>query len=94
MRRCVEQPSEKKAQTSLSMFVEIKGLEVEHEGALVTTFFGVSELLGQWAQITEDMCGEKSSRPWQLVVEGGWVQTRLYDIGWADELKCRGCNKE
>ena len=30
----------------------------------------------------------------KLVVEGGWVQKRLYDIGWSDEKKCRGCNKE
>ena len=29
----------------------------------------------------------------KLVVEGGWVQKRLYDIGWSDEKKCRGCNK-
>ena len=28
------------------------------------------------------------------VVEGGWVQKRLYDIGWSDGEKCRGCNKE
>ena len=30
----------------------------------------------------------------KLVVEGGWVQKGLYDIGWSDEKKCRGCNKE
>ena len=30
----------------------------------------------------------------KLVVEGGWVQKRLYDIGWSCEKKCRGCNKE
>ena len=24
----------------------------------------------------------------------GWVQKRFYDIGWSDEKKCRGCNKE
>ena len=29
----------------------------------------------------------------KLVVEGGWVQTRLYDTGWWDEKKCRGCNR-
>ena len=30
----------------------------------------------------------------KLVVKGGWVQKRLYDTGWSDEKKCRGCNKE
>ena len=30
----------------------------------------------------------------KLVVEGGCVQKRLYDIGWSDEKKCRGFNKE
>ena len=30
----------------------------------------------------------------KLVVEGGLVQKRLYDIGWSDEKKRRGCNKE
>ena len=29
-----------------------------------------------------------------LVVEGSWVQRRLYDIGWSDEKKCQGCDKE
>ena len=30
----------------------------------------------------------------KLVVEGGWVLKRLYDIGWSDEKKDRGCKKE
>ena len=30
----------------------------------------------------------------KLVAEAPWVQKRLYDIGWSDEKKCRGCNKE
>ena len=30
----------------------------------------------------------------KLVVEGGWMQKRLYDNGGSDEKKCRGCNKE
>ena len=29
----------------------------------------------------------------KLVLEGGWVQKRLYGIGWSDEKRCRGCNK-
>ena len=30
----------------------------------------------------------------KLVVEGGWVQKRLYDIGWPDEKNCQRCNEE
>ena len=30
----------------------------------------------------------------KLVVEGGWVQKRFFDIGWSDEKKCQGCSKE
>ena len=26
--------------------------------------------------------------------EGGWVQKRLFDIGWSDESKCQACHKE
>ena len=29
-----------------------------------------------------------------FTVEGGWVQQRLRDIGWSDENKCQGYNKE
>ena len=29
----------------------------------------------------------------KLVVEGGWVQKSMYDIGWLDEKKCRACDK-
>ena len=29
-----------------------------------------------------------------FIVEGVWVQQRLYDIGWSDENKCQGFNKE
>ena len=30
----------------------------------------------------------------KLVVEGGWVQQRMYDIGWSGETRCRGCHEE
>ena len=30
----------------------------------------------------------------ETCVEGGWVQKGMYDIGWSDDKKCRGCNKE
>ena len=30
----------------------------------------------------------------KLVVEGGGVQKRLYDIEWSDDKMCRGCGNE
>ena len=30
----------------------------------------------------------------KLVLEGGWVQKRLFDIGRSDESKCQACHKE
>ena len=27
-------------------------------------------------------------------MEGGWVQKRLFDIGWSDESKYQACHKE
>ena len=30
----------------------------------------------------------------KLVLEGGWVQKRLFDIGWSHESKCEACHKE
>ena len=30
----------------------------------------------------------------QLHLEGGWVQQRLFDIGWSDESECQACHKE
>ena len=27
-------------------------------------------------------------------LEGGWVQKRLFDIGWSDQSKCQACHKE
>ena len=48
-------------------------------------------------------CEERQNEVWtdkhrnvtrKLVMEGGWVQERSYDIGWSDDKKCRGCNKE
>ena len=29
-----------------------------------------------------------------LVLEGGWVQKKLFDIGWSNESKCQACHKE
>ena len=30
----------------------------------------------------------------KLVLEGGWVQKRLFDMAWSDESKCQACHKE
>ena len=30
----------------------------------------------------------------KLFQEGGWVQRRLFDIGWSDESKCQTCHEE
>ena len=30
----------------------------------------------------------------KLVLEGGWVQKRLFDIGWSDESECQACHEE
>ena len=30
----------------------------------------------------------------KVVSEGGWVQKRLFDLGWSNESKCQACQKE
>ena len=30
----------------------------------------------------------------KLVLEGGWVQKKLFDIGWSDESESQACHKE
>ena len=30
----------------------------------------------------------------KLVLEGGWVQKRLFDIGWSNESKCQACHRK
>ena len=30
----------------------------------------------------------------KLVLEGGWVQKKLFDIGWSDERESQACHKE
>ena len=30
----------------------------------------------------------------ELIVEGGWTQNSLYDVGWSDENMCEGCEQE
>ena len=58
---------------------------------------------GVWLDPSRALLQRKTEEEWtekhrnvmrKLVVEGGWVQKRLYHIGWSDEKKCRGCNNE
>ena len=30
----------------------------------------------------------------KFVLEGGWVQKKLYDIGWSDESECQACHEK
>ena len=30
----------------------------------------------------------------KLVLEGGWIQKRVFDIGWSNESKCQACHTE
>ena len=57
-----------------------------------------------WLEPTLAMLRRRTKEAWtdkhrhvarKLVLEGGgWVQRRLFDIGWSDEKKCQGCNTE
>ena len=58
---------------------------------------------GVWFDPIKATLREKMNEEWtnrhrivfrKIVVEGTWVQKRLYDIGWSDEKKCPGCNIE
>ena len=58
---------------------------------------------GVWLDPIQAMLRRKFDEGWmdkhrnvmrKLVVEEGWVQRRLHDIGWSDEKKCQGCAKE
>ena len=57
---------------------------------------------GVWLELIQAMLRPKTNEAWtdkhrnvtrKLVVEGGWLQKRLSDIGWSDKKRCRGCNK-
>ena len=58
---------------------------------------------GVWREPIQAMLRGRTNEVWtdkhrnvmkKLVVEGGWVQKRLFDIGWSDEKKCRGLKKD
>ena len=58
---------------------------------------------GVWLEPALALLRKKTKGEWtekhrnvarKLVLEGGWVQKRLFDIGWSDESKCQACHKE
>ena len=58
---------------------------------------------GIWLEPALALLRKKTKEDWtekhrnvtrKLVLEGGWVQKKLFDIGWSDESKCQACHKE
>ena len=56
-----------------------------------------------WLEAIQAMLRRKTTESWtdehrnvmrNLVVEKGWMQKRMYDIGWSDEKKCQECSEE
>ena len=58
---------------------------------------------GAWLELALALLRKKMKGDWtgkyrnvarKLVLEGGWVQNKLFDIGWSDESECQACHKE
>ena len=58
---------------------------------------------GIWLELDLALLREKTKGDWtekhrtvarKLLLEGGWVQKRLFDIGWSDDSECQACHKE
>ena len=58
---------------------------------------------GIWLEPALALLRKKTKEDWtekhrnvarKLVLEGGWVQKKLFDIGWSDESECQACHKE
>ena len=58
---------------------------------------------GIWLEPALALLRKKTKEEWtethrnvarNLVLEGGWVQKKLNDIGWSDESECQVCHKE
>ena len=56
---------------------------------------------GMWLEPALALLRKKTNKEWidkrrrtagKLVLERGWVQKRLFDIGWSDESKCQACH--
>ena len=62
------------------------------------------ELKGSvWLELALALLRKKTKGEWtekhrnvarKLLLEGAWVQRRLFDIGWSDESECQACHKE
>ena len=61
------------------------------------------ELKGIWLELALALLRMKTNEEWTekhrnvartLVLEGGWVQKKLFDIGWSDESECQACHQE
>ena len=54
---------------------------------------------GIWLEPALALLRKKTKEEWtekhrKVVLEGGWVQKKLFDIGWSDESECQVCHKE
>ena len=58
---------------------------------------------GAWLEPALGLLREKTKGDWtgkhrnvarKLVLEGGWVQKKFFDIGCSDESECQACHKE
>ena len=58
---------------------------------------------GIWLEPALALLRKKTNEEWteehrkvarKLVLEGGWVQKKVFDIGWSDERECQACHKE
>ena len=56
-----------------------------------------------WVELALALLRKKTNEEWtdrhrstarKLVLEGGWVQKKLFDIGWSDESECQAFHKE
>ena len=61
------------------------------------------ELKGIWVEPALALLRKKTKEEWtekhrnvarKLALEAGWVQKRLFDIGWSDKSSCQACHKE
>ena len=58
---------------------------------------------GIWLEPALALLRKKTKEGWtekhrnvarKLVLEGGWMQKKLFDIRWSDESECQACHKE
>ena len=58
---------------------------------------------GSWSEPALALLRKTTNEKWienhrnvarKLFLEGGWVQKKLFDIGWSDESECQACHSE